>query len=582
MYSLQLPNVRTDRSDPWMTAIQLERSTRYPLTIHGLQVNHEGLRRSYKGRPPKRVSSLGQNVTSLSSRGRRVHDREVGGQQNTIADFPRNNHLATSSSTKSMDAKQDEHAFAADENARVESPAKRIQVPRACQRCKTLRRGCSEFRPCRRCVEAGLSFQCVGRPVAVSLDHYAAVTQSQGLDPVHRMAELVPTRVIDYCAERFFDRLHPTIPILTWDYVARLKTAVYSSERRVEAYCVLVSMCAQVLLQAEEPENLFHQGIIPQKNATYGQTILDVVLAAHQTLPRHPKPSLDQCLLTFFLYACQARLSHHSQAFFFLREATTLLLILSVDEAEASSKALADRLFWVLLISERSHAIRYRRPITLQVTDETPVLDTSNPSLVGFWSLAALFRPIDTSFVALLNHEVVATPPSLASLDYVETAVNTALNTQVQLHDTQKANLRITQLWLRVIIWQLRLRLGHLTDSSSQHSLTYQYPLEVAKDLTLSTRDLTIDSIQVHGVGLTEKLFDIASAVVDVLARVPVPPSSPQGLAMGTSPEDDLRYLRRLITHLPGGNAIYDQLLEKHIQQALPTTATSAVAHLLQ
>lgn len=389
------------------------------------------------------------------------------------------------------------------------------------------------------------------------------------------MAELVPMRVIDYCAERFFARLHPTIPILTWGFVARLKASVYVPEQRVEAYCVLVAMCAQVLLQAEEPENLFHQGIIPQKNATYGNIILDAVLTTHQRLPRHLKPTLEQCLLTFFLYACQARLSHHSQAFFYLREATTLYHILRLDDSDPSSKELAGRLFWVLLISERSHAIRYRRPITLQVTDETPVLDTSNPFLVGFWSLAALFRPIDTSFVALLNNEIVATPPSHAALDVVEAAVNTALKITVELHDTQKANLRITQLWLRVIIWKLRLRLGYLSEGSHQHSLTYQYPLEIAKDLTLSTRDLTIDSIKVHGVGLTEKLFDIASAMVDVLARIPVPPSSPQGLAMGASPEDDLRYLRRLIVNLPGGSKIYDPLLEKHIQQALPSMATT-------
>ncbi|KAK7426213.1 hypothetical protein QQZ08_007242 [Neonectria magnoliae] len=455
--------------------------------------------------------------------------------------------------------------------------AKRIQVPRACQRCKTLRRGCSEFRPCRRCVDAGLGDQCFPHSSMASLVRYPDFSLSPGVaDPAHSMAELVPTRVIDYCAGRFFARLYLTIPILTRDYVAHLKTVIASSsESRVEAYCVLVAMCAQVLLQAEEPESLFPQGIIPERNAAYGQIILDVALATYQMIQRHVKPTFNQCLLVFFLYACQARLSHHSQAFLFLREATTLFHLLRLDNVDAAFRPLAERLFWVLLISERSHAIRYRRPITLQVTPETPELDMSDPSLVGFWSLASLFRPIDTSFVALLNHEIVATPPSAASLDYVETVVNTALQPTLELHDTQKANLRITQLWLRVIIWKLRLRLGYLSEGTHQHRLTYRYPLEVAKDLTLSTRDLSIDSIKVHGVGLTEKLYDIASAVVDVLARVPIAPSSPQGVVVGTSLEDDLIYTRHLITQLPGGTAIYDPLLEKQIQQALPNTAST-------
>ncbi|KAM5352974.1 hypothetical protein ACJ41O_005696 [Fusarium nematophilum] len=468
-----------------------------------------------------------------------------------------------------------------DDNRNV-PPAKRIQVPRACQRCKTLRRGCNEFRPCRRCVDAGLGDRCMAQSGPAAIAPYAGsgwANLNLGVaDAAQRLADLVPSQIIHHCTERFIARLYPTIPILTRDYVVHLKSITSSAESRVEAHAVLAAMCAQVLLQAEEPENLLSEGVIRENNATYGAMILDQAVAAHQLIPRNVKPSLNQCLLAFFLYACQSRLSHHSQAFLFLREATTLFCLLRLDDMDASARSLASRLFWVLLVSERSHAIRYRRPITLQITSETPELEMKDPSLVGFWSLAALFRPIDTSFVGLHNQEILATTPPLASLDYVETSVNTALKADVHLHDTQKANLRITQLWLRVIIWKLRLRLGHLSENAHQHSLTYQYPLEIAKDLTLSTRDLSINSIKVHGVGLTEKLYDIVSAVVDVLARVPVNPSSPQGLAMGTSPEDDLLYIRDLMAQLPGGTTIYEPLLENHIQQALPSPGPS-MAH---
>ena len=448
-------------------------------------------------------------------------------------------------------------------------PAKRTQVPRACQRCKTLRRGCNEYRPCRRCVDAGLADRCIGQtgsPTFIQpVYQYAYPTSpNTSQDALTKLAELVPDQVLDHCIERFFARLYPTIPILTRDYVQQLRSKV---EGRLEAYSVLVAMCAQVLLQTEEPESLLSQGLIAENNATYGSMIVDQVVAMHQSIPR---PSLNQCLLAFFLYACQARLSHHSQTFLFLRQATTLFCLLRLDGMSHADRALADRLFWVLVVSERSHAIRYRRPITLQITDEAPEIDMNDPSLSGFWSLSALFRPIDTSFVALHNQERFAITPSLSSLDYVETAVNTAIKPDTQLHETQKANLRITQLWLRMIVWKLRLHLGHLSENAHQHSLTYQYPLVVAKDLMLSTRDLSIDSIKIHGIGVTEKLYDIVSAVVDVLARVPVASSIPQGLAMGSSPEDDLMYIRDLITKLPGGISTYEPLLEKHIQQVLP------------
>lgn len=338
--------------------------------------------------------------------------------------------------------------------------------------------------------------------------------------------------------------------------------------------CILVGMCGQVLLQTEEPEELFRQGVITERNFNYGCALVDAAVSVWQQLPRHSPVTIQLCLFTFFLYACEAVLSHHSRAFRYLRETTTLLLLYQNDKADESEHLLASRLFWVLLISERSHAIRYKRPITLHIMEETPTLDILDPSLLGFLSLAELFRPIDTSFIALLNHEVSATAPSTEYINDVEAKVNSALGSGFGLHDTQKANLRVTQLWLRVVIWKLRLHLGYLVEESYQHSVTFRYPINIAQELMLSTRDLPKSSFKVHGVGMTEKLFDIASALVDVLARIPITPTSPSGTVVDTLPVNDLSYLRDLIQHSPGGDTIYDELLEKHIQQTLPSLAT--------
>ncbi|CRK11565.1 hypothetical protein BN1708_010199, partial [Verticillium longisporum] len=506
---------------------------------------------------------------------------------------------ATSSSSHLRPEKRPSEAdpHAHDATAKV---AKRAQVSRACQRCRNLRRACSDYRPCKRCSDHGLADQCLGMPGPVQITwgpgHIAgagaaAATSPQAYvlppaqDSVQRLAHLLPVTVVNYCARRFFARLYPTIPIVTADYIDRLKAAAASStpsEVAMEAQLVLAAMSALILLQVEEPESLFNEGLISEKNSAYGERLFDEAILAHRNFARKSNPSLELCLLTFLLYACHAALLHHSQAFLFLREANTLWLLLRPSD-DAEVRALADRLFWVLLISERSHAVRYRRPVTLQITPETPSPGPDDdPPLVGFWCLAALFRPLDTSFVALLNKEQVASPPSPSALHHVELAVNAALKPTLRLQDTQKANLRVTQLWLRIILWQLRLRFGHLSEDALQAgpSFTFHYPLEVAKDLTLSTRDLPLDSIKVHGVGLTEKLFDIASSVVDVLARIPIAPSSPSGLGIGIGSEDDLNYIRRLITQLPGGPDIYDALLDKHIQQAVPDMELGRVQNL--
>lgn len=459
------------------------------------------------------------------------------------------------------------------ESAGRTTSAKRLQVPRACERCKRLRRGCSDFRPCQRCVDSRLAHQCQSEGAPLAGNFPGTLDYTHPGAAYQRIAQLLPSPVIDYCAERFFERLYPTIPILTTGYITRLRTESSSTDG-LESLCILLGMCGQVLLQTEEPEELFRQGIISEKNLNYGRMLLETAVFVWQTLPRQAPITIEVCLFTFFLYACEAVLSHHSRAFRYLRETTTLLLLYQNEGADETERLVSSRLFYVLLISERSHAIRYRRPITLQVTEETPNLDILDPSLLGFLSLAALFRPLDTSFIALLNHENSAFTPPPDYINDVETRVNSALGSGFGLYDTQKANLRVTQLWLRIVIWKLRLHLGHLVEESFQHSITFRYPIEVAKDLMLSTRDLPTSAFKVHGVGMTEKLFDIASALVDVLARIPITPTSPSGAVANTLPVNDLSYLRNLMQKSPSGDTIYDELLEKHIQQTIPVLAT--------
>ncbi|KAI1206019.1 uncharacterized protein F4807DRAFT_242586 [Annulohypoxylon truncatum] len=531
------------------------------------------------------------------------------GRRTTKSSRPSRPAVAATSAT----ATSESHATLARESDKgniAQPRAKRVQVARACQRCRRLQKACSDSRPCQRCTRAGLSDECSGfavqsralsqnpssqlfksadapvriygaansfdtapRPLFINLELPSSPQSftSFSRESFEKKADLLPPQVIDYCSGRFFERLAPTIPILTPEYVANLRTRAPSES---EAYCVLLGLCTMVTLQVEDPrDKYFGPFVTAENNAAYGWLLLEEALAAHRHLARRSNPCLDSVLLVFFIYACHASLFHHSQAFFFLREAATLFILVKPDTMDSLSRSLCERLFWVLLVSERSHAIRYRRPITLQVTTNGFGLSLSSDedrSLCGFRCLAALFRGLDTSFIALLNQETVSRTLAHDSLDDVEISINTALNHSCpsDLLPTQKANLRVTQLWLRIVLWQLRLRLGHLSEQSTQSSRTYHYPLDVAKDLTLSTRDLPIHSIQVHGAGITEKLFDISCAVVNVLARVPVRVTK-------AAAEDDLKYVRRLILQLPGGATVYDALLLKHIQQTLPTMAAA-------
>lgn len=464
--------------------------------------------------------------------------------------------------------------------------AKRAQVKKACKRCRSLQKGCSPDRPCLRCSRAGL--ECVdegfsaGYETTVIHSPFAAtqpfidlpITSPQSFTGVQNAGEtfqrttnLLSSNLLAFCRQRYTDRLYPTLPLLEQAHLDGLQASLDGPHPSIEAYCLLSALCAHVLLVLGDEGAPNTPDSTPQPHTSRGKMLLSEAQLARDHLQRRPSStSIEMVLAVFWIYNCESALSHHALAFYFLREATTLFLMLKTERwnSGSASQVLTTRLFWVLLITERSHALRYRRPVTLAITSDTIEIDHSAE---GLRSLAALFRPLSTAFIALLNEEEQEDERPTGMLAQIEKLLASAIQSQNALHETQKPNLRVTQLWLQIILWQLRLRLGHLVEHSRHDSLTYHYPLNVAKDVMLSTQDLAIHSIRVHGVGLTEKCFDIACALVDVIARIPLDEAGSGNMVV--DPAKSLQYVKSLIVQLPGGE-MYDSLLSKHMQQTSP------------
>ncbi|KAJ4286176.1 hypothetical protein N0V88_008120 [Collariella sp. IMI 366227] len=470
-----------------------------------------------------------------------------------------------------------------DVEANAAPKSKRAQVSKACQRCKRLQKGCSESRPCQRCIKVGLEEQCLrndgqGRQPSDRNWSYPQRPASRSPETLHmvplaaivQQAGLPPAPVIGYCCRRFFAQLYPTIPILSPEYVDALVAAA-NLPNGGEAQCLVTAVCALVLMQVEKPDQLaFQDDGIHHSNRELGRILFEKAMADHHNLSSRFSPSLERVLATFFLYAGHALLFHHSQAFFFLREVSTMWIVLRIDEADVLRRMLADRLFWVIMVSERSHGIRYRRPVTLQVTLGRPNLDADaeqDTAVAGLRSLVALFRPLDTTFFALLNEEnLTFAPRFVPMLDAMQAAIRQALEPQQTglLCETQLTNLKVTELWLLIILWQLRLRLGLLVEEAGMAcQLTFHYPVEIGHELVHAVRAMSVESIRIHGVGITEKIFDVACAMADVLSRVPLTHNREGCL-------DSIRYLRSLILKLPGGASTYVSLLDKHISNTLP------------
>lgn len=84
----------------------------------------------------------------------------------------------------------------------------------------------------------------------------------------------------------------------------------------------------------------------------------------------------------------------------------------------------------------------------------------------------------------------------------LESNVRTALPPVLDVSNEQIANLRVSQLWLQVKLWELFPRFGYLSSESVYECLTFRYPIVLARDLTILAMKLPIGSLQIHGVGM--------------------------------------------------------------------------------
>ena len=66
----------------------------------------------------------------------------------------------------------------------------------------------------------------------------------------------------------------------------------------------------------------------------------------------------------------------------------------------------------------------------------------------------------------------------------------------------QQADLRVTQQWLRLIVWQLSTASGYLSSTATDESMQLLYPIKLSKDLWDTLQQIEVQAMDVHGIGL--------------------------------------------------------------------------------
>ncbi|GAB7329575.1 hypothetical protein MBLNU13_g01332t1 [Cladosporium sp. NU13] len=174
----------------------------------------------------------------------------------------------------------------------------------------------------------------------------------------------------------------------------------------------------------------------------------------------------------------------------------------------------------------------------------------------GLSGLHSLFSLLNFDFVQLWNELASLTGGERGFPELSRLQVHLRQDLGIQgLSDIQRADVLITQQWLRLVFWQAALRLGLISSSAADSAFTYHYPVEIASSLCEIVKSLPPVAIQVHGLGIFEKQFEIAYSLLDALT-----------LSGATQPADHyetLRYLLLSLSASPNSRQIYVRTLEK-------------------
>ncbi|KAH8200991.1 hypothetical protein TruAng_004850 [Truncatella angustata] len=290
-------------------------------------------------------------------------------------------------------------------------------------------------------------------------------------------------------------------------------------------------------------------------------------------------PSLITVQTSFFLFSALFCLGKDNSAWFYLREAITFLQLLDLHEEDTFASSLQNdpilstysrRMFWVLFITERAYAIQRHRAPTLEKTIALPYEGTEveKEILPGFFALIALFEPFDNDFFALWNHSVVLPTLPAELLVRMQRILMYTLPTTSGCTDSQLADLLISREWLKIMIWQLCVSNTMLSSLSNEESMSFRYPITIAREVILVSKLVPLKALEANGVGILEKVFDIGCSLADVLSLKPIF-SEPSMLEVG--PRNYLSEIIRIVGTTLGGSDKHLQILLRKASECLPT-----------
>jgi hypothetical protein len=184
-----------------------------------------------------------------------------------------------------------------------------------------------------------------------------------------RSQDLLSPGLVDSCLDFFFDNVYPSTPVL---HRQKAQEASVNMEHSTEAYCLIVALCAYVMIHAnmEVASNMFPiLDLTPISNTSLGIALLKESVRVRNGYDYREQPTDMTVLTSWFYSGSYFELAQENTAWVYLREAITYAQLLGMhDEATYKHEPLDSSgkrvLYWQLFIAERYALVDLHTPIS--------------------------------------------------------------------------------------------------------------------------------------------------------------------------------------------------------------------------
>ncbi|KAK9481699.1 hypothetical protein V1527DRAFT_432543 [Lipomyces starkeyi] len=345
-----------------------------------------------------------------------------------------------------------------------------------------------------------------------------------------------------HCYTRRMQKYYPLVD--TASLLARLRAR--ENTKNLEFSALILSICAFVLLlpvfKLDEVQ-LVRPTV--RERAQLAQKLVDEVIAMRtMDLSYMEKPSVDIILTSFFLFVCLENLYWPHAAWLRLREAVTLAEIMEMQSFDDGVTTFEERekrstLYRILAVTEHSAAVQHHYALSRNLLLQRSTICTQYLNNVGanfgVTKLVSLFRIISVDISDCWNEKCAAISPEcgckIFTTEYIlykHQLISEVYNEKVAgvslLSEAQLADITITQRWLQSKLWKICYSHRLLSDEGNAdvcREMTIIYAIDIARDTIRICKKFAMESLEVHGIGIIGKLYDIVSNVIMVISCYP-------------------------------------------------------------